>query len=283
MPIMRSTRLALVAGLAACLTACVAPVSERIRYARTVADQGDLAPLVFEGSLPLQGFYRAAEPGKTLYVFIEGDGYAWVSPTQPSRNPTPLVPVALQLAAGDAAESLLYLGRPGQYLDTRISQRYWTSARFAPEVVQALADAISQHHDTVISGPVVLVGYSGGGTLAALLAQRLLLEKRVEVAGLITVAGNLAPAYWAHSQGLSPLSESLDPAEQAATLRALPQRHLYGSQDSQVPAAVLKSFLNKMGDQRCVEILPVQATHSGPWLNAWRQSREKPLPCSDQD
>lgn len=266
--------------LFASLSACVMPVSERINRAHALAAAAGLQPHVFDGSLPLQGFYRAGAPGDTLYVFIEGDGYAWVNPSQPSRNPTPLAPLALQLAAADPASSLLYLGRPGQYLGQTVSQRYWTSARFAPEVVQAMAEAIDAHRQAVASGPVVLVGYSGGAALAALLAQRFLQNKNVEVVGLITVAGNLDLAYWVQSQRLSPLTASLDPASEAAALAGLAQRHLYGSRDAQVPVAVLNSFLGQVGSRACVETLSVDASHAGPWLPAWQDSRQRPLRCS---
>ncbi len=271
---------ALTLCLFASLSACVMPVSERINRAHALATAAGLQPRVFDGSLPLQGFYRAGEPGDTLYIFIEGDGYAWVSPSQPSRNPTPLAPLALQLAAADPASSLLYLGRPGQYLRPAVSPRYWTSARFAPEVVQAMAEAIDVHRQTVASGPVVLVGYSGGAALAALLAQRFIDDNNVEVAGLMTVAGNLDVAYWVESQGLSPLPASLDPATEARALAGLAQRHLYGTRDTQVPAAVLNSFLGQIGSRVCVETMPVDASHAGPWLPAWQDSRQRALRCS---
>ncbi len=268
--------------LFACLSACVMPLSERITRAHALASEAGMTSRVFDGALPLQGFYRAGAPGDTLYIFIEGDGYAWVSPSQPSRNPTPLTPLALQLAAADSASSLLYLGRPGQYLGA-VSQRYWTSARFAPEVVQAMAEAIDAHRQAVASGPVVLVGYSGGAALAALLAQRFLHSNSVEVVGLITVAGNLDVAYWVESQGLSPLTASLDPATEASALAGLAQRHLYGSRDTQVPVAVLNSFLGQVGSRACIETLSVDASHAGPWLPAWQDSRQNPLRCSEAE
>jgi pimeloyl-ACP methyl ester carboxylesterase len=283
-PTMRHMKQAILFPLILCfyfpLAACVTPVSERVSRAHAMAAEAGLESRVFEGVLSLQGFYRAGVPGETLYIFIEGDGYAWVSATQPSRNPTPLVPLALQLAATDPAASVLYLARPGQYLQASAPQRYWTSARFAPEVVQAMADAIHTHHRAVAAGPVVLVGYSGGGALAALLAQRFLDNSGIEIAGLITVAGNLDPAYWAESQGLSPLTESLNPASDASALAGLAQRHFYGTRDTQVPQAVLESFLEQMGNRHCVEVLPVDASHAGPWLPAWQQSRSRPLPCT---
>jgi pimeloyl-ACP methyl ester carboxylesterase len=54
---------------------------------------------------------------------------------------------------------------------------------------------------------LTLVGYSGGGTIAVLLAAR-----RSDVAEVITVAANLDVGYWTQRDGLSPLTGSLDPA-----------------------------------------------------------------------
>lgn len=281
MPLMKqAVILSLMICLYTSLVACVMPVSERISRAHALAAEAGLKPRVFEGELPLQGFYRSGAPGEPLYIFIEGDGYAWVSPSQPSRNPTPLTPLALQLAASDPASGLLYLARPGQYLKESVPQRYWTSSRFAPEVVQAMAEAALAHHHAVAAGPVVLVGYSGGGALATLLAQQFLADGSAEVAGLITIAGNLDPGYWAASKDLSPLLGSLNPASNAAALVGLPQRHLYGVRDVQVPPAVLDSFLDRMGNGVCVETLPVDAGHAGPWLPAWQESRQRSLPCA---
>ena len=51
---------------------------------------------------------------------------------------------------------------------------------------------------------VILVGYSGGGAIAVLLAAR-----RLDVAGVITVSADLDLAYWTQRDGLAPLSGSL--------------------------------------------------------------------------
>jgi pimeloyl-ACP methyl ester carboxylesterase len=71
---------------------------------------------------------------------------------------------------------------------------------------------------------LILIGFSGGGALAALLA-----ERRNDVAGLVTVAANLDLDQWVRAKNLTPLRESLDPAVDAVRLAKLPQVHFVGS------------------------------------------------------
>ena len=81
-----------------------------------------------------------------------------------------------------------------------------------------------------------LVGYSGGGTLAALLAAR-----RADVCQLITVASNLDIERWASHHKVSPLWGSENPASYGAALQHLPQYHLIGGDDQVVPATIVLS------------------------------------------
>jgi fermentation-respiration switch protein FrsA (DUF1100 family) len=85
-----------------------------------------------------------------------------------------------------------------------------------------------------------LVGYSGGGVVAALVAAR-----HAGAASLITVAAPLDVEHWIAGHGVSPLTGSLDPLAQAAALRHVPQLHLAGADDKVVPPDVLTSWLQK--------------------------------------
>lgn len=257
--------------------ACSTLVSQRVHHAERLAGEGGLRPLAFSGELPLAGYARVGSG--PLWVFIEGDGLAWISPTQPSLNPTPLDPVALRLAAIDPAENVLYLARPGQYLSAKVPGKYWLGARFAPLVVSTVQAAVEQHARLSGADQVVLVGYSGGGALAAMVAARMSGGADLHVAGLVTVAGNLDHVAWTERLGLSPLAESLNAADVAAQLVSVPQLHLVGTLDNQVPAAVLESFLRRVADDRCVVIHRVRLGHGGPWEDAWREARSQPLRC----
>lgn len=175
-------------------------------------------------------------PRERLTVYIEGDGLAWLSRRMPSSDPTPRDPVALALALAQPDGHAVHLARPCQYVDAAQSgcpRRYWTDARFAAEAVDAIDQAIDQLKLRHGARTLVLVGYSGGGAMAALVAAR-----RDDVARLITVAGNLDHAAWTAHHRLTPLAASLDAAAVADRLRDLPQLHLVGGRDLTLPRAL---------------------------------------------
>jgi dienelactone hydrolase len=134
------------------------------------------------------------------------------------------------------------LARPCQYVIVASchSQR-WTSERLSPAVVETFQQVIDEARRSVDSDSIGLVGYSGGGALATLIA-----EQRRDVAWLITVAANLDLAEWTRLRDLEPLSGSLDPATGADKIERLPQVHFAGEDDPVVPAAVVKSFLARL-------------------------------------
>lgn len=212
------------------------------------------------------------EPNPALVVYIEGDGRAWRSPTRVSADPSPTDPLALQLASRDPAPAVLYLARPCQFT-TPDSARgcepaYWAHRRFAPEVVNAMAAAIDGAKREARAGQVHLVGYSGGGVLAVLLAAR-----RGDVATLVTIAAPLDLAAWVAHHDVSPLDGSLDPATDALGIEDVPQRHLAGAKDDVVPPEIIEKFARLRlpgGAGGTVERVKGQ-THRCCWLRGWRE------------
>lgn len=270
--------MAMLAGLALAGCSQLPPVAERMQTATALAAAGRLVALApASAPLPLQGFARLDCPGQALHVYIEGDGLAWLSVSTPSPDPTPVNPVALRLAAQDAACNVLYLGRPGQY-GAGVDARYWLGARFAAEVVDSYVAAL-QGQSVARAAPVLrLTGYSGGGAVAALLAARLQAQgRRVE---LVTVAGNLDTDTWARRRKLTPLRASLNPVAVAPALVSVPQLHLTGHRDRQVPGWVLEAFLAQLPNRDCVRVQSVDADHAGPWLDAWRAALAEPVSCN---
>lgn len=264
----------------ALLAGCATPNSpvERTLAAQRLAAAGGLAAYAVPPSpLPLQGFVRLGCRGEPLHVYIEGDGLAWLTPTLPAPDPTPVNPVALRIAVRDAACNVVYLGRPGHYLGGGVAQRYWTSARFAPEVVDtyvgAIGDLLSRQQAPVLR----LTGYSGGGAIAALVAARFAATgKSVE---LVTIAGNLDTEEWTRRRKLSPLRGSLNPAAEAGQLASVPQIHLSGRQDRQVPPWVLAAYLSRLPGLACVRTLEFDLGHGGPWEAAWSAALQPPPSC----
>jgi hypothetical protein len=81
---------------------------------------------------------------------------------------------------------------------------------------------------------VAWFGYSGGGTLAVLLAPRF-----GETTDLVTIAGNFDIDAWADLHGYSRLDGSLNPATQPRLPAQIRQRHYVGGQDRVVPEGVV--------------------------------------------
>lgn len=223
----------------------------------------------------------AASPrraGNILTVYIEGDGLAYLSRTEPAMDPTPTDPVALRLALRHPGNGpVVYLARPCQYVlpvrPRNCKDAYWTSARYAPEVLESADAALNQLSVRAGAGThLVLVGYSGGGAIAALLA-----ERRTDVVGLVTVAANLDLDRWAESLGLTPLAASLNPSADAARLSSMPQVHFIGVQDKVVESSVLKSFLTHLPANAPVRTIEVEGqSHSCCWAKAWLSLSRSP-------
>ena len=209
-------------------------------------------------------------PSKTLVVYLEGDGLAYVHANQPALDPTPTDPVALHMALSDPnGAAVAWIGRPCQYTlpehgrNCRVT--YWTTHRYAPEVVDSLDAALDILKQRRGATRLALVGYSGGGALAVLLAAR-----RPDVAKVVTVAANLDLDYWTRRDGLTPLSQSLDPAQVAESLGSMPQVHFTGAEDHTVGTDVVRSFLHRLpagAPARLVEV--PHYTHSCCWARDW--------------
>lgn len=227
--------------------------------------------IVDAGSFDLAVAASPPRSGEILTVYLEGDGLAYVRPSQPARDPTPTDPVALRLAMADPFSGpVAWIGRPCQYTMAGHGRscrvEYWTVARYAPEVVDSMNAAVDDLKRRDNARQVVLVGYSGGGALAVLLAAR-----RHDVKSIATVVGDLDLDYWTRRDGLTPLRQSLDPAAVAASLGQLPQVHFTGGRDRVVGSDVVESYLRRLppgAPARMVEI--PDYTHTCCWSRDWR-------------
>jgi pimeloyl-ACP methyl ester carboxylesterase len=204
-----------------------------------------------------------------LTVYVEGDGFAWINRYRQSDDPTPRDPVGLRLALADPAANLVYVARPCQY-GTEATRRtcdpaYWSLARFADEVVVALNTVIDRYRAQSGATRVHLYGFSGGGSLALLAAAR-----RSDVAQVTTVAAILDTEAWTRQIGVTPLYQSLNPADAAPRLGGIPQRHLVGADDKTVPPAVASSYQARFdaAHRPLVQVVPGQG-HECCWADAW--------------
>lgn len=218
-------------------------------------------------------------------VYIEGDGAAWRARQLPPRDPSPQNPMAAYLALADPSLLVAYLARPCMYLKEeqlkQCSETLWTDARFGKEALalsnQALDSLIAQVKNKYLadsSRPLLinLVGYSGGGVIATLLA-----AQRSDVACLNTIASPLDIEVWAKLQKLGPLSQSFNPAYPDARLSRIPQMHWFGAKDRVVPAQAVGRYHNWnpiLESTQVIQVLP-QFNHRDFWVQEWPALREK--------
>lgn len=208
----------------------------------SAAEASGLRPTLFDGGgFRLNGWQRSGVgPDETLTVYIEGDGMAWLSRSRPSSDPTPRHPVALELATADPNPGVLVLARPCQFdgrMDPRCATPYWTNARFAPEIITSIELAIEQAKTRAGARHLILVGYSGGGVVAALIAAR-----HPETTGLVTLAAPLDVDGWTDYHEISRLTGSLRPQDEGDGLKTIRQHHFLGSRDEVVPLAVTARY-----------------------------------------
>lgn len=237
-------------------------------------------------------------------IYIEGDGYAWVNRNTPSPDPTPKDPIGLQLALKDfqahstanslSSHCVVYLARPCQFIKTSNSlcadRHWWTSRRFAPFILEVMNNAITQIKEQCGAKEIELVGFSGGGAISLLLGayregmvmknyrenRKLSLIKMhlkaspKDVRRIITVAGCLDHTAWTQYHGVTPLHDSLNPADYLESLAAIPQIHYVGADDKIVPPILAYEFSNQKALQKkppTIVNVP-SATHSN-WGNFW--------------
>lgn len=244
---------AALAGAALCFLAagCAGPHAVAFGGSRQAvedwaAQRGFRPETLDVGGFRLFALRRQSSPATTLAIYIEGDGAPWPSVFRPPADPTPSYPVALALAERDPAPAVAYLGRPCQYLDDRersgCDVAYWSGLRYSEAVLRAMDEAVGRLKSHAGAGKVRLVGHSGGGVVAALLAHR-----RDDVASLITVAAPLALSEWAAAQGLTPIAGSLDPLAQRPGAAWASALHFAGASDAVVPPAIVARFVQARG------------------------------------
>lgn len=223
----------------------------------------DYAFKVYESSYKPKSF-------STLTIYLEGDGLAWLTEERPSANPTPLNPLGLKLAIRDKKHKLVvYLARACQYIFGsdwgRCTVDDWTNARFSPAIVQATMQAVDALKTQYHAQKIILIGYSGGGAIAALVA-----AKRTDVVRLITISGTLDTKAWVQQNNLTPLYGSLNPADAWKSLAAISQTHWVGGQDTVVPKAVAFAYASHFPVAKKPEIRIVETyDHTCCWAATW--------------
>ncbi len=259
--------LSVLLGVGAC--AGIPAPAERQEAAEEIASEAGLAPRTIETRpFDLLGRMRKPAPGGLLTIYIEGDGFAWERRGKRSTDPTPIDPLALKLAAADPATAVAWLARPCQFTGgakaRNCTSDHWTAGRYGEEVVSAMNEALDVLKREAGASRLALVGYSGGGAIAALLAIR-----RTDIVWLKTVASPLDTEAFTSFHKVTPLSASLNPAESAGALAHLPQIHYVGEEDNIVPAEINRRFLARMGATECATLIVMPGMDHGKWAEVW--------------
>lgn len=219
----------------------------------------------------IKTYTRHAKLSNDLHIYIQGDGLAYIRHNRVSSNPTPTTPLAQHLAALDRNASVIVLARPCQYetnaLNAPCRYEYWTTHRYNQKVIDSMQAVLNQ--SLLAFKPeqkthLGIIGYSGGGVIAALLA-----SQRNDISWLATVAANLDTETWTQYHGDSPLVGSENPVKHVSALKDLPQIHWLGGQDKIIPESVTNSYLNALASDKAKKIVIGENNHHCCWEKSW--------------
>jgi hypothetical protein len=246
--------------LAALLQSCASPAEHLFKRA---AEWGFARRTLWGNGFQLEAFFKAGSgSAAVLHVYLEGDGLPWASLSRVSADPTPRNPLMLGLMRLDPSPSL-YLGRPcynGRAEDAGCSPLLWTYRRYAPEVVESMAQALAGFLRERPHGGLVFIGHSGGGALALLLARRFAATRAAA-----TLAGNTDIDVWADHHGYSRLQGSLNPAD--VVDGEFPEIHYLAEKDEVIPPALFLPVLQKRRNARIATVPGLD--HACCWASPW--------------
>jgi hypothetical protein len=195
-------------------------------------------------------------PKHTLRIYIEGDSKANFF-----GKPEPKNKVVRHLAQRDKAQNVVYIAQPCQYIqNNNCVLKVWKNGRYAVEMVQAVQSVVEHYAEKYRIEDIELIGYDGGGTIAALIAARIRLPVK-----LITISGILDPkAYTAlHKDEL--LYDPLNPMNENYILAGVPQVHYVAGNDDVFPKEFTETFVAHMPNPVSVQVRLLQSATHDNW------------------
>jgi len=258
------------------ISSCSTNIAIRSKEADSISATNHFTKqLVKGGDFTLTTYQRITNKDLPYVFYIEGDGYAFNGRYSISDNPTPLHPMLLKLASLDDRPNVVYIARPCQYTDMdlnpKCNESYWTDRRMSEEVVASVNMAIESINNRQNFS---LIGYSGGGGIAVLIAAR---NNRVK--DIITLAANLNHVSFNRHHNTKPMIGSLNPIDYAVKIRNIPQLHVSGSADNIVPTFIAEEYIKK-SDSPCVEGCIFNGLHhQNNWDLYWKNIFNKPITC----
>lgn len=244
------------------LSACVTNSSVEFEYkaATYPLDKSVLAGKNFDYVV----FKNQKADTKQLHVYIGGDGQPWLNNRYRSKDPTTRRMTTLGLMSLDEGPAI-YMGRPCYHVagvGRGCSDQWWTSHRYSKIVVNDMHYVLSNYIADHGVQSLTIIGFSGGGALAMLLAPLI-----KETATLITISGNLDTDAWGRRHNFTPLFNSLNPAHQPEIRNNIRKIHLVGMQDKNIPVDVI---ISRFENQQNTEIIRYPSfTHHCCWQAIW--------------
>ena len=211
-----------------------------------------------------------------IVIVIEGDGRPWRNRFQVTADPTPLKPMLLDWAA-NTSHALTYVGRPcyfrarqvtppealvrvtGVHLSSGCEAYWYTFGRYSSPVVESLLTVIDELEPKQCK---IILGHSGGGTLAMLIGRRL-----NSVGAVVTLAGNLNVTKWVQNHNYTPLVGSLDPALEPVLEEGVKQIHVGTRNDSEV----LVDWIEQEAKRQSAQIVFWSVPNHSEWQSVWPQ------------
>lgn len=244
------------------VNACATPTQQNIKYA--IAN--GLQPFDIQGTNFTHTVFLNQKSSEGIWhIYIEGDGKPWIDNQFIARDPTTIKPLMLRLMIQDNAPAI-YLGRPcyfGKNNSGACHPLFWTHRRYSEQVVTSMAAVLKKIIKSRRIQSLTLIGHSGGGALAMLLA-----EKIPETTIIVTLAGNLDIDAWTDHHGHSKLDGSLNPAFRKPLPSSIRQYHYLGKRDRNITASMIISVVDK---QHNVELFLLDHYgHDCCWERDWQ-------------
>ena len=224
------------------------------------------ATISLQGGVPLKVVLSntVAVPVAQLNVYIGGDGMPWVrGGTEMAANPTNYDKTLLGFMENSPLPSV-FLARPCYYiypLPEFCDSAMWTSARYSKQVIDEMEAVLRRITLQYSVRSINIIGFSGGATLAVLLASRA--DDSLPIDRVVSIAGNLTVKRWVSHHHYIALESSLD----AQVFLPLSQPHLIliAEKDENIPPSLYLSQPELMGVNTRVKVFE-NYTHSCCWL-----------------
>ena len=229
--------------------------TDRLAQANAQARSGGFSHVFWPSKPhPLWSYTRLKGKGSDpVYVYIEGDGVLQIKKygqTFLTDDPSPSPQLPLMLASWHAnvepEDNIVYMARPCQFTVTtgldRCQKMDWLKGRYSPKSLESFNSALDALRLRLPPHATFhLIGYSGGGTLAMMLA-----NERTDIARVTTLAANLdhEAFFKIHEETYPPPPFSV--ISHPEKISMIPQLHIIGTQDQIVPESITQAYLSKL-------------------------------------